>query len=86
MLWTRRKSEPLFLVCVEASQPDRAPAPGLARVLKTWGAERCLSNSWTIGAATTSRVIYDSFAGAIEDGDRLLVCELDGEALWYNIQ
>jgi hypothetical protein len=74
----------LFLVCAE-TRPG-AGARRLEERLNAWNAARCFGPCWLIAANTTSRVVYDSLAEAIGDRDRLLVCELDEQALWYNLR
>jgi hypothetical protein len=39
-----------------------------------------------ISANTTSRIVYDTLAQEIDDQDRLLVCEVPADAVWYNLR
>ena len=72
-----------FLVCIETAAGS--PAPALRQRLERWRARRCLDRCWIITANTTSRIVYDSLATEIDDRDRILVCELDEEVVWYNL-
>jgi hypothetical protein len=73
----------VFLVCLEL---PGEPPDGLRRRLAAWRALRCFDQCWMIGANTTSRVVYDSLAEEVDDRARILVCELDGEAVWFNLR
>lgn len=73
----------VFLVCLEL---PGEPPPGLRQRLAAWRAHRCLEQCWMIGANTTSRVVYDSLAEEVDDRARILVCELDREAVWFNLR
>jgi hypothetical protein len=72
----------IFLVCLET---EGEPSARLHRRLAAWNARRCLGQCWMIAANTTSRIVYDSIAGELDDRDRILVSELDTEALWFNL-
>lgn len=74
----------IFLVCLE-TDGRTAARPELKARLSAWDATRCLSQGWMIAANTTARIIYDSLADRIDDRDRLLVCEIDREAVWFNL-
>jgi hypothetical protein len=74
----------VFLVCVEAAGDE--PRPGLRRRLVAWRAEPCLDRCWMISTNTTSRIVYDTLAQEIDDQDRLLVCEVPADAVWYNLR
>jgi hypothetical protein len=73
----------VFLVCLETLGE---PPPGLDRRLAAWDAHRCLGQCWMIAANTTSRIVYDTLAEELDDRDRLLVSELDPDALWFNLR
>ena len=53
--------------------------------LAAWHARRCLDRCWLIPAHTTARVVFDSLAERLDDGFRLIVCELGADALWFNL-
>ena len=74
----------VFLVCVEPVGHE--PRPGLRRRLAAWRAESCLDRCWMISANTTSRIVYDTLAQEIDDQDRLFVCEVPADAVWYNLR
>jgi hypothetical protein len=76
--------EVVFLVCVETTGDESRP--GLRRRLESWRAEPCLDHCWMISANTTSRIVYDTLAQEIDDQDRLLVCEVPADAIWYNLR
>jgi hypothetical protein len=76
--------EIVFLVCVETA--EGASRQGFRRRLDTWKARACLERCWVIPAHTTARVVYDTLAEELDDRDRLLVSELDPEAVWFNLR
>ena len=81
---SHRSGAVVFLVCLETI--DDAPPPRLLRRLAGWHAQRCLGQCWMIAANTTSRIVYDSLADQLDDRDRILVSELNPEALWFNLR
>jgi hypothetical protein len=74
----------VFLVCVETAGNEARP--GLRQRLKAWRAEPCLDRCWMIATNTTSRIVYDTLAQEIDDKDRLFVCEVPADAVWYNLR
>jgi hypothetical protein len=74
----------VFLVCVETT--GGAERAGFRRRLDAWNARRCLAQCWVIPAQTTARIVYESLAEELDDRDRLLVSELDPEAVSFNLR
>ena len=56
--------------------------PALTAALRRWGAQKILYSEWIISADSTTKAIYDDLIGAVDNNDRLIVLQLEGQATW----
>lgn len=74
-----------FIVSYDLHQPQRFYEP-LWKRLGEWKAQRVLQSVWIIEWDSTAVAIRDDLKNYIDSDDALMVCRLNGESAWLNLE